>query len=56
MILGEAMVIHWSWDDSEYPSPEVSVTDPLSVPRLFLYNIVHFPQKARWNRLFDIIH
>ena len=55
-ILGEAMVIHWSWNDDEYPSPEVSVTDPLSVPRLFVYNIVHFHHKARWGRLFSIIN
>ena len=55
-ILGEAMVIHWSWDDEKYPSPEVSVSDPMSVPRLFLYNIVHFHQKVRWSRLFSIIN
>jgi signal peptidase I len=53
MILGRAMVIHWSWDDSRYPSPEVSPANPLSVPRMFLYNIVHFPQKVRWSRLFN---
>lgn len=55
MILGEALVIHWSWNDSEFPSPEVSATDPLSVPRVFLYNAVHFFQKVRWDRLFDDI-
>lgn len=54
-ILGEAILIHWSWDDSRYPSPEVSVSDPLSVPRLFIYNAVHFPAKVRWARLFDLI-
>ncbi|MEW5994138.1 MAG: signal peptidase I [Candidatus Zixiibacteriota bacterium] len=55
MILGEALVVHWSWDESEYPSPKVTVSDPLSVPRLFLYNVVHFFQKVRWERLFDSI-
>jgi signal peptidase I len=55
MIMGEAMLIHWSWDDSSYPSPEVSVTDPLSVPRVFIYNAVHFLQKVRWHRLFNPI-
>lgn len=55
-ILGEAMLIHWSWDDSNYPSPEVSVTDPLSVPRIFIYNAAHFFQKVRWHRLFTVIH
>jgi len=55
-ILGEAMIIHWSWDDSLYPSPAVSVSDPLSVPRMFIYNGIHFFQKVRWGRLFTIIH
>ncbi len=55
LVLGEAIMIHWSWDDSEHPSPDVSVSDPLSVPRLFIYNAVHFFQKARWNRLFRLI-
>lgn len=54
-ILGEAMVIHWSWDDAEHPSPEVSLVDPLSVPRVFLYNAAHFFQKVRWDRLFTVI-
>jgi len=54
-VLGEAMMIHWSWDDSSHPSPDVSVSDPLSVPRVFLYNTVHFFQKVRWGRLFNII-
>jgi hypothetical protein len=39
-----------------YPSPPVSLTDPLSVPRVFVYNVGHFFGKVRWNRLFDIIN
>jgi signal peptidase I len=54
-ILGQAMTIHWSWDEASYPSPEVSLGDPLSVPRLFAYNAVHFFQKVRWSRLFTLI-
>lgn len=54
-ILGKAMLVHWSWDDGKYPSPDVSVTDPLSVPRMFIYNAVHFFQKVRWGRLLGII-
>lgn len=54
-ILGEAMTIHWSWDESRYPSPDVTIDDPLSVPRLFAFNAVHFFQKVRWGRLFTII-
>ncbi|MCB2229260.1 signal peptidase I [bacterium] len=56
LILGQAMVIHWSWDESEHPSPDVSVTDPLSVPRLFVYNTIHFFQKVRWDKLFSVVH
>jgi len=56
LILGEAILVHWSWDESIHPSPEVSVTDPLSVPRLFAFNVVHFWDKVRWERLFDVIH
>jgi signal peptidase I len=55
LILGEAILVHWSWDEDAYPSPEVSVSDPLSVPRLFAYNVGHFFEKVRWNRLFDLI-
>ena len=54
-ILGEAMIIHWSWNDQIHPSPEVSVADPLSVPRVFVYNAIHFFEKVRWDRLFDVI-
>lgn len=54
-ILGEALMIHWSWNDGLHPSPDVSITDPLSVPRMFIFNAVHFVQKVRWERLFNII-
>lgn len=56
LILGEAMIVHWSWNEAKYPSPEVSVTDPLSVPRLFAFNVVHFWSKVRWDRLFRPIN
>jgi len=55
LVLGEALLIHWSWDESKYESPEVSVDDPLSVPRVFVYNAIHFFHKVRWGRLFHII-
>lgn len=55
LILGQAMIVHWSWDDARFPSPEVSVTDPLSVPRVFIHNAVHFFQKVRWNRILGLI-
>ena len=55
LIMGEAMVIHWSWDESAHPSPAVSVTDPLSVPRLFIFNVINFADKVRWSRLFSVV-
>jgi len=54
-VLGEAMMIHWSWDDTIYPSPDVSAADPLSVPRMFVFNAVHFFEKVRWERLFSTL-
>jgi signal peptidase I len=54
LILGEALFIHWSWEPDE-ESPAISVSDPLAVPRLFVYNAVHFPERVRWSRLLDII-
>ena len=54
-ILGEAILIHWSWDDEVHPSGKVSVEDPLSVPRLFVHNAVHFFDKVRWKRLFNLV-
>lgn len=55
LILGEALVIHWSWDDEAHPSPEVTLSDPLSVPKMFIYNAAHFFDKVRWERLFSAI-
>jgi signal peptidase I len=52
LVLGEAILVHWSWDEEGHPSPPVTVADPLSVPRLFVYNAVHFFEKVRWHRLF----
>lgn len=54
LILGEAMFIHWSWKPDNN-TPPVSITNPLTVPSLFLYNIVHFPERVRWSRLFTIL-
>jgi len=53
-IIGRAMVIHWSWKE-DTGAPEVKADDPLSVPRLFLYNIAHFPERIRWARLLNIV-
>jgi len=55
LVQGEAMIIHWSWEP-DVNAPSADVADPLSVPRLFLYNIFHFPERVRWARLFNIIN
>lgn len=55
LILGEAILIHWSWNEDIFPSPDVSVKDPLSVPRMFIFNGLHFVKKVRWERLFNLI-
>ena len=64
LVLGQAMLVHWSWEEpvpgteefTRLASPPVSVTDPLSVPRLFVFNAVHFFEKVRWERLFRPIN
>jgi signal peptidase I len=53
-VLGEAMAIHWSWGPDDN-SPSVSASDPLSVPRLFVYNAIHFQERVRWGRLMSLI-
>lgn len=55
LVVGKATLIHWSWDDSLAPSPDVNWDDPLSVPRLFIHEAVHFFEKVRFDRLFTII-
>lgn len=56
LVLGEAILVHWSWNEEAYPSPPVSVSDPASVPRMFIFNTLHFFEKVRWSRLFGLIH
>ncbi len=55
LIVGKAEAVHWSWDDSAAPTPEVSIADPLSVPRAYLYDVAHFFDKARFHRVFQAI-
>jgi hypothetical protein len=54
LILGEALFIHWSWEPDEN-SPQAVASDPLSVPKLFIYNVVHFFERVRWGRLLNVI-
>jgi len=55
LIIGKALMIHWSWDDTRAPSPEVDFKDPLSVPRVVVHGALHFFEKVRFNRLFTAI-
>jgi len=54
LIIGRPEIIHWSWEEDE-KAPKIDAGNPLSVPRLFLYNIVHFPERVRWGRLLNIV-
>ena len=54
LVLGEAMLIHWSWAPDPN-APIISAVDPLSIPKNIGYNIVHFPQRVRWNRILNVI-
>ena len=55
LILGEAMIIHWSWEP-DTQAPTIRLADLSSLPRSVFYNIVHFFQRVRWHRLGDIVH
>jgi len=54
LVVGKAMIIHWSWD-SDPNAPVVTREDLLSIPKNVFYNIIHFPKRVRWNRIGDII-
>ena len=54
LVLGKAMIIHWSWN-SDPNAPVITSKDLLSLPKNILYNIIHFPKRVRWNRIGDII-
>jgi signal peptidase I len=54
-VLGKAMIVHWSWQDDPR-APETSWRAPLSYARNVAYNSVHFHERVRWGRLFQIIH
>lgn len=54
LLQGEAFLIHWSWSP-DANAPEVDLADLSSLPRSVFYNVIHFFQRVRWNRLGDII-
>ncbi len=55
LVMGRAMIIHWSWA----PDPkadEIIDSGFFAIPKLIGYNIWHFPDRVRWNRLANIIN
>ncbi len=54
LVVGKAMVIHWSWADDPN-APYVRASDPFSIVKSVAYNVYHFPERVRWSRLGDII-
>lgn len=56
LVLGKALVIHWSWGpapDEDYPKWVWS--DPITWPDSLWYNLIHFSERARWDRLGTVI-
>jgi signal peptidase I len=54
LVQGEAILIHWSWSP-DVNAPEITLADLTSIPRSVTYNLVHFFQRVRWQRLGDLI-
>lgn len=54
LVLGKAMIIHWSWAPDEN-APLITSNDLLSIPLNIGYNVIHLPHRVRWNRLLSII-
>jgi signal peptidase I len=54
LVIGKAMIIHWSWADDP-DAPIIRSTDPFSYVKSVAYNIYHLPDRVRWRRLGDII-
>ena len=52
-ILGKVLVVLWSWDTNDSNAPEVSWKNPLTVISNLGYNIMHFPQRMRWDRILN---
>jgi len=53
-IRGKAMFLFWSWKDDPN-EPAISISDPLSPPRQWAYNTVHFIERVRWSRLLNFL-
>jgi signal peptidase I len=54
LVQGEAMMVHWSWSP-DTAAPIVNLADLTTIPQSVIYNIQHFIQRVRWNRLGQIV-
>jgi signal peptidase I len=55
LILGEAMVIHWSWGTDEN-APNWEWDDPIAMGQALVYNASHFFDRVRWSRIGSLVH
>jgi len=55
LVMARAMMIHFSWAP-DLNAPTVSSSDMFSIPKLIGYNIYHFPERVRWERLTNVIN
>jgi signal peptidase I len=54
LVLGKAMVIHWSWG-TDQNAPPWTWSNPVSIVKAVVYNTFHFFNRVRWTRLATII-
>ncbi len=54
-ILGNAMVVHFSWKEDEN-APDISLDNPLSILESIAYNVGHFYERVGWNRIGRIVN
>lgn len=54
LIMGKAMIIHWSWG-TDPNAPYWEWSDPMAVINAAVYNAAHFVDRVRWDRLGKVI-
>jgi signal peptidase I len=50
-IMGQALLIHWSWDIHDQNAPEANWRNPISLVSNVAYNVVNFYKRVNWDRL-----
>jgi signal peptidase I len=53
-ILGKALITLWSWDTKDKNAPAVNWNNPLTVVHNVGYNVIHLPERMRWDRILHI--